>query len=223
MRVSQGLLAAYVDLCRAFHSIYRDALWRNLGLHGVPLKLINLMPEQYSGTDSAVIVVIFPSLKYLQLLLEFARNVCWLPHFSTLAWTCILGRISEKSSCVALIGSVKISDLDFVDDAVIFAETLHIFLGALKVLNEESEPLGLRVSLVKSNIQAFTEFFGAAILSAPVCGEDVEVTERFTCIGSDILVSTGCELEVNRQWVGLGESCIHWILGCGAVGTCAAG
>jgi len=28
-----------------------------------------------------------------------------------------------------------------------------------------------------------------AVLSVPVCGEDVEVTERFTCLGSDIHVS----------------------------------
>jgi len=38
----------------------------------------------------------------------------------------------------------------------------------------------------------------ASILSIPVCGKDVEVTERFTYLGSDIHVSTGCESEVNR-------------------------
>ena len=35
-----------------------------------------------------------------------------------------------------------------------------------------------------------------------VCGEDVEVVERFTYLGSDIHVSAGCELEVNR--------CLGW-------------
>ena len=30
------------------------------------------------------------------------------------------------------------------------------------------------------------------------CGEDVEVVERFTDLGSDIHVSAGCESEVNR-------------------------
>ena len=66
----------------------------------------------------------------------------------------ILGRMSERSSCVASFGNVKISDLDFTGDAVTFAETLDILLGALEVLNEESEPLGLRVSSVKTKIQA---------------------------------------------------------------------
>ena len=49
-------------------------------------------------------------------------------------------------------GNVKISNLDFADDAVVFAETLEILLGALEVLNDDSEPLGLRVSWVKTKI-----------------------------------------------------------------------
>ena len=35
-------------------------------------------------------------------------------------------------------------------------------------------------------------------LSVPVCGEDIEVTERFTDLASDICVSAGYEPEVNR-------------------------
>ena len=110
-----------------------------------------------------------------------------------------MGRMLERSSCGASCGNVKISDLDFADDAVIFAETLDILLGALEVLNEEPEPLGLRDSWVKTKIQAFNDIMDAAILYVPVCGEDVEVMERFTYLGSDIHVSAGCESEVNRR------------------------
>ena len=67
------------------------------------------------------------------------------------------------------------------------------------MLNEESEPLGLPVSWVKTKIQAFNDILDTAILSVPSCGEDVEVTERFTYLGSDIHVSAGCEPEVNRH------------------------
>ena len=81
------------------------------------------------------------------------------------------------------MGIFKISDLDFADDAVIFAVTLTILLGAHEVLKEESEPLGLQVSWVKTKIQACIDILDAAILSVPVCSEDVEVTERFTYLG----------------------------------------
>ena len=76
------------------------------------------------------------------------------------------------------------------------------------MLNEEFEPLGLRLSWVKTKIQAFIDILDAAILYVPgailylVCpGEEVEVTERFTFLGSDIHVSAGCEPEVNRRLV----------------------
>ena len=107
----------------------------------------------------------------------------------------ILGRMSETSRCGASFGNVKISDLDFADDAVIFVETLDILLGALDVLNDKLELLGLWVSWIKTKIQAFNDILDAAILSVPVCGEDVEV---FTYFGSDIHISACCEPEVNR-------------------------
>ena len=103
--------------------------------------------------------------------------------------------MAERSSCGAWFGNVKISDLDFT---VIFVETPHILLGALGVLNEESEPLGLCVSWAKTKIQAFNAL-DAAILSVPVCGKDVEVMERLTYLGSDIHVSASYEPEVNRH------------------------
>ena len=52
--------------------------------------------------------------------------------------------------------------------------------------------------MVKTKIQAFNDILDAAILSVPVCGEYVEVMERFTYLGSEIHVSAGCEPEVNR-------------------------
>ena len=138
-----------------------------------------------------------PSLTYFQLLLEFVRGVSWPPHFSALVWTGFWrGCLREQS---ASFGNVNMSDLDFADDAVIFAETLNILLGALKVLNEEPELLGFWVSWVKTKIRAFNDIVDVAILSVPVCGEDVEVTERFTYLGSDIHDSAGCEPEVNRH------------------------
>ena len=71
----QGMLAADVDLCKAFHPVNQDALWRILDLCGVPPKLINLISELYSGTENAVI----QSPTYFQLLLEFVRGVHWPP------------------------------------------------------------------------------------------------------------------------------------------------
>ena len=80
-----------------------DALWRILGLRGVPPKLINLMSELYSGTENAVgcggtISDLFPVVTGICQECVLATTL-----FSTcLDW--ILGRMSERSSCVASFG-----------------------------------------------------------------------------------------------------------------------
>ena len=93
------------------------------------------------------------------------------------------------------------------------------------MLNEESEPLGFWVSWVKTKNQAFNDILDAAILSVPVCGDDVEVTERCAYLGSDIYVSAGCEPEVNiclgRAW-GVMDSLDHGVW-CGTVGADVGG
>ena len=47
----------------------------------------------------------------------------------------------------------------------------------------------------------FQHLYGldSTILSVPILSEDVEITERFTYLGSDIHVSAGCEPEDNRR------------------------
>ena len=94
-------------------------------LRGVPPKLINLMSELYSGTESAVrcggsFSDLFP------VVIGVCQGFVLAPTLFSACMDWILGRMSERSSCGASFGNVKISDLDFTDDAVIFAETLEL-------------------------------------------------------------------------------------------------
>ena len=124
--------------------------------------------------------------------------MCTGPHTFQHLYVLDSGEDVREIKLRCIVWDVKISALDFADDAVIFAETLDILLRALNVLNEELEPLGFGVSWVKAKIQSFNDIFDAAVLSESVCSEDVEVMERCTYLGSDIHVSAGCEPEVNR-------------------------
>ena len=99
----QGLLAAYVDLCKAFDSVNWDALWSILGLRGVPPRLINLMSELNSGTESAVkcgdtISNLFPVVTGVR------RGVYWPPHFSALVWTGFWGGRRRDQAAVHCLG-----------------------------------------------------------------------------------------------------------------------
>ena len=99
----QGLLAAYVDLCKAFDLVNRDALWRILSLCGVPPKLINLMSELYSGTESAVrcgdnISDLFPVVTGVH------QGCVQPPHLSALVWTGFWGVCRRDQAVVHHLG-----------------------------------------------------------------------------------------------------------------------
>ena len=97
------------------------------------------------------------------------------------------------------------------------------FWRALEVLNEESEPLGFWVSWVKTKIQAFYDISDAAILSVSVCGEDAEITERFTYLAVIFMSLLAVSQRSTDILVGPGESWIHWTMECWGAGTYAGG
>ena len=101
---------------------------RILGLRGVPPKLIDLMSELYSGTETAVrwgdtISDLFP------VVIGICQWCVLAPTLFNVRMDWILGRMLERSSCGASFGNVGISDLDFADDAVIFVVTGYPFGG----------------------------------------------------------------------------------------------
>ena len=53
--------------------------------------------------------------------------------------------MSKNSGCGVSFGTVLMDVLYFADGAVIFAETTEVLAGALDLLSEEADPLGMRV------------------------------------------------------------------------------
>ena len=194
----EAVLAAYIDFKKAFDSVSRESLWRLLELRGIPPRLIHLISALYSSTESAVKCGAATSDFFL--VQTGVRQGCVLaPSLFSTCMDWIMDRVVYGSRCGVSFGEVRITDLDFADDAVIFAETLDVLTGALETLSEEAEPLGLRVSWVKTKIQEFGSILDAAMKSCRVEGQKVEIVEKFTYLGSVVHGSTSCEAEVARR------------------------
>ena len=76
---------------------------------------------------------------------------------STLFNTCMdhgLGKMSEKSGCGLSFETVRITDIDYAENAVIFAVTTEVLSEALELLSEDSKPLGLRDPCIEMKMQA---------------------------------------------------------------------
>jgi hypothetical protein len=193
-----GLLVAYVDLRKAFDSVFRDALWVLLGLRGVPPQMVGLVSALYTGTESAVrcgdtLSDFFPvdsGVRQGCVLAPTLFNVC-------MDW--VLERTVDSSGCGVSFGDVRVSDLDFADDVALFTETADALVGSLGTMSSECEALGLRVSWAKTKIQAFNDALDAAVENLSVDGENVYTTGSFIYLGSEISVTASCEQDVRRR------------------------
>ena len=191
---------AYVDFRKAFDSVHRDTLWELLRLRGIPEEILGLVRALYSGTESAVrhgggTSEFFP-------VSTGVRQGCVLaPSLFSVCMDWILERTDGTGSLGASFGDERFTDLDFADDAVIFAETLESLVSSLDVLSQESESLGLRVSWVKTKIQSFIQAVDQ-VSSVTCCGEGVNIVDVFPYLGCQITPDGSSRREVDRR-VGL--------------------
>ena len=65
----------------------------------------------------------------------------------------------------------------------------------------------MRISWIKTKVQAFVDILNATVESIPVNSENVEVTQTFTYFGRVIHSSTSCGLEVKprlgQAWIAM--------------------
>ena len=71
--------------------------------------------------------------------------------------------MSEQLGCCVSFETFRITHLDVLDDAVIFAEATEVLAEGLESLFEEAEPLRLRVTWKKTKIQAFGDILGVTL------------------------------------------------------------
>ena len=125
------MLAASVNLKKAFDSVHRQALWDLLHLREIPARNPTGL---YSGTVSAMkcgkgVSSFFPVNKGVRQGCVFA---------SSLFNTCdqLLGTVVDQSYCGVPVSSSETTDLVFADDAVIFAELLEVLIVAVEALHK---------------------------------------------------------------------------------------
>ncbi|XP_006820679.1 monocarboxylate transporter 12-like [Saccoglossus kowalevskii] len=132
----------------------------------------HLISSLYSGTESAV--------KYAG---GVAVQECTMApvRFKTcMNW--IMGGVMESTGCGVSFRSIKITDLEFTDDAALLAELVDSLVGALDALSVDAEPFGLHMLWVKT------------VRSVSAKSGNMDVTDSFVYLGSMISSSASCEV-----------------------------
>jgi len=203
---ARPLWIASVDLCAAFDSVDRTALWLLLQSIGIPSELILTRLKTSTQTVSCIRQDGTDWLKPDWFL--FGSGVlqgCTVapsPLLLPVDW--LLHRTNHRGFLGAMLGSETFTDLDYADDVALLAEMLEVLLLALGVLEDEARPLGLEVNWqkIKNSLPL------SQLLLLHISGNPMDVLESFIYLGSEIHSTGSSEPEVCRQ-IGLAKSCFN--------------
>ena len=192
----QPLYAAYIDLRAAFDSLDRNSLWNILNTIGIPPKLVDIIKTLYSSTHSVVRVNGTISEAF-----SISSGVLAAHLFNTAT-----DRILNNTTQALTLGvnyddsGQHITDLDYADDIVIFADLLDTLKDAPYIFNEQSQKLGLHVNWSKTKLQSFNPWIPTPP-STLIGTQPVTTTDNFTYLGSTIASNNSSFNDVNHRVV----------------------
>ena len=99
----------------------------------------------------------------------------------------------EETQAGIKIAGRNISNFRYADNTTLMAESEELKSLLMKV-KEESEKVGLRLNIQKTNIMA-----SGPITSWEIDGETVEIVADFIFLGSKITADSDCSQEIKRR------------------------
>ena len=100
----------------------------------------------------------------------------------------------EEAQAGIKIAGRNISNLRYADDTTFMAKSEEELKSLLMKVKEESEKVGLNLSIQKTKIMA-----SGAITSWEINGETVETVSDLIFLGSKITADGDCSLEIKRR------------------------
>ena len=102
--------------------------------------------------------------------------------------------VLEETQTGIKIAKRNISNLRYVDDIILMAESEEELKSLLMKVKEESEKVGLKLSIQKTKIMA-----SGPITSWEIDEETVETVADFILLGSKITADGDCSHEIKRR------------------------
>ena len=101
--------------------------------------------------------------------------------------------LDEAHAGIKMAGR-NINNLRYADDTTFMAESEEELKSLLMKVKEESDKVGLKLSIQKTKVMA-----SGPITSWQVDGETVETVSHFIFLGSKIIVDGDCSHEIKRR------------------------
>ena len=183
----------FIDYAKAFDCVDHNKLWKILKEMGIPDHLTCLLKNLYAGQEATVRTG-HGTADWFQIG-KGVRQSCILSPclFNLYAKDIMRNAGLEEAQAGIKIAGRNINNLRYADDTTLMAESEELKSLLMKV-KEESEKVGLKLSIQKTKIMA-----SDPITSWQIDGETVETVSDFIFLGCKITADGDCSHEIKRH------------------------
>ena len=173
-------------------TVWITANWKILKEIGIPDHLICLLRSLYAGQEAAVRTG-HGTTDWFQIRKGVHQGCILSPYLFNFYAEYIMGNAKlDEAQAGIKIARRDINNLRYTDDINLMAESEELKSHLMKV-KEESEKVGLKLNIQKTNIMA-----SGPITSWKIDGETVDTVSDFIFLGSKIPADGDCSHEIKR-------------------------
>ena len=180
------IYVCFVDLRKAFDSVWRKALFYKLLSCGIGKKMVNIIKEMYSNSKSAVKIDGHFYSEYFNI----DRGVRQGDSLSPTLFNIYINEISElfvqNSSSPLILESTKIGSLLFADDLLLLSETKEGLQNSLNKLSDYCDKWQLTVNCKKTKTMILSSGKTKETALFKYKGEIIESVNEFKFLGNCI-------------------------------------
>ena len=186
----------FIDYQKAFDSLDRNSLWKIMAHYGIPQKVIRLVRSMYENAGGNILHN--GKLSTFFEILTGVRQGCLLsPFLFLLAIDWIMKTSTQnRENGIQWTLTKKLDDLDFADDVALTSSSKKQMAEKTEIVAKTSSKIGLKINVSKTKILKINSNNNDPIT---VEGENLEVVEKFTYLGSVIDHQGGTTIDVQTR------------------------
>ena len=189
----KNILFCFVDYAKAFDCVDHNKLWKILKEMGIPDHLTGLLRNLYADQETTVRSG-HGTTDWFQIGKGVRQGCVLSPSlFNLYAEYTMRNAGLEEAQAGIRIAERNINNLRYADDTILMAESEEELKSLLMKVKEESEKVGLKLSIQKTKIMA-----SGHITSWQIDGETVETLSDFISGDSKIPADGDCSHEIKR-------------------------
>ena len=189
----KNLYFCFVDYAKAFDYVDHNKPWKILKEMGILDDLICLLRNLYAGQEATVRTG-HGTTDWFQIGKGVRQGCILSPCLFNLYAEYIMRNAGlDKAQAGIKTAGRNINNLRYADDTTLMAESEEKLKSLLMKVKEESEKVGLKLNIQKTNIMA-----SGPITSWQIDGETIETVRDFTFLGSKITADGECSHEIKR-------------------------